>query len=415
MARAVGATTSDRKQLLAVFPEEVLSLDAQGAADSHAFLRLPHPRNNQPSLYLSYTPKANEDAPNAEPAVANTKCRVDGLLEVQKVEPEAKRSWFLEQNVISDGSLMMMTPIDPLFLVIPLVASLLSSRFKPTANIKADNTFSETLEIETEAPKTRSDRFLPLDDLITEASRMPGYKLDEPFAEMVKGKTQETVEAPEEEWMGNEDVVKLCQLASVRQRLKDVCETQYITASEDSTYYRASPQRILQILRIKVDKLAAPETLATFPSLVKQILRNGLDEEFLDAYKAAMVDEVEDKTQQRKHEEVVKRQRIAEQARTRVACEIVGGYLAPDVHQCLVRSYDFALIESYLEEKAAVAFASNHTVSGKTNAATAETATKPGVKRKGSGQGSRGVEKLKKVNTSKMPKLTSFFTKKPKE
>lgn len=121
---------------------------------------------------------------------------------------------------------MMMTPIDPLFLVIPLVASLLSSRFKPTANIKADNTFSETLEIETEAPKTRSDRFLPLDDLITEASRMPGYKLDEPFAEMVKGKTEETVEAPEEEWMGNEDLVKLCQLASVRQRLKDVCETQ---------------------------------------------------------------------------------------------------------------------------------------------------------------------------------------------
>lgn len=53
-----------------------------------------------------------------------------------------------------------------------------------------------------------------------------------------------------------------------------------------------------------------------------------------------MVDEVEDKTQQRKHEEVVKRQRIAEQARTRVACEIVGGYLAPDVHQCLVRSYE---------------------------------------------------------------------------
>lgn len=59
---------------------------------------------DQPSLYLSYTPKANEDAPNAEPAVANTKCRVDGLLEVQKVEPEAKRSWFLEQNVISGKS-----------------------------------------------------------------------------------------------------------------------------------------------------------------------------------------------------------------------------------------------------------------------------------------------------------------------
>jgi hypothetical protein len=52
----------------------------------------------------------------------------------------------------------------------------------------------------------------------------------------------------------------------------------------------------------------------------------------------------------------------------------------------------FALLESYLEEQAAVAFASSHTVSGKTNAASSETAAKPGVKRKGSGQGSRGVE-----------------------
>lgn len=112
-------------------------------------------------------------------------------------------------------------------------------------------------------------------------------------------------------------------------------------SSEESTYYRASPQRILQILRSKVDKLADPQTLASFPSLVKQILRNGLDEEFLDAYKAAMGEEVgDDKVQQRKQEEVVRRQRIAEQARARVACEIVGGYLPPDVHQCLVRSYE---------------------------------------------------------------------------
>lgn len=111
--------------------------------------------------------------------------------------------------------------------------------------------------------------------------------------------------------------------------------------SEQSTYYRASPKRILQILRLKVNKLADPQTLASFPSLVKQILRNGLDEEFLDAYKSAMGEEVgDDKVQQRKQDEVIRRQKIADQARTRVACEIVGGYLAPDVHQCLVRSYE---------------------------------------------------------------------------
>lgn len=58
----------------------------------------------------------------------------------------------------------------------------------------------------------------------------------------------------------------------------------------------------------------------------------------------------------------------------------------------LILQCSFALLESYLEEQAAVAFASSHTVSGKTNAASTETATKPGLKRKGSGQGSRGVE-----------------------
>lgn len=110
--------------------------------------------------------------------------------------------------------------------------------------------------------------------------------------------------------------------------------------SEESIYYRASPRRILHILRSKVDKLSDATTLASFPSLVKQILRNGLDEDILDAYKAAMVDVEDEKVQQKKQEELVKRQKIAEQARTRVACEIVGGYLAPDVHQCLVRRYE---------------------------------------------------------------------------
>jgi hypothetical protein len=120
---------------------------------------------------------------------------------------------------------MMLTPIDPLFLVIPLVASLLSSRSKPNADT-SNTTFSETLELETTASTTRSDRFLPLDDLIIEASRTAGYRLEEPFAEVVKGKVEEKVEEKDEDWMGNEDVVKLCQLVSVRERLKDACETQ---------------------------------------------------------------------------------------------------------------------------------------------------------------------------------------------
>lgn len=57
--------------------------------------------SDQPSLYLPYTPKANEESPNGSTINAESKHRVDGVLEVQKIEPEAKRSWFLEQTVIS--------------------------------------------------------------------------------------------------------------------------------------------------------------------------------------------------------------------------------------------------------------------------------------------------------------------------
>lgn len=53
----------------------------------------------------------------------------------------------------------------------------------------------------------------------------------------------------------------------------------------------------------------------------------------------------------------------------------------------------FSSLEDHLETQAAVAFASSHTVSGKTNGGpSAGDVVKPGVKRKGSGQGSRGVE-----------------------
>lgn len=126
-----------------------------------------------------------------------------------------------------------MTPIDPLFLVIPLVASLLASRSKSNSekDLKADTAFSTTLELETDGTSNRSDRFLPLDDLIIEASRTAGYRLDEPFADAIKGKTEDKGDGAdavhdEAEWMGNEDVIRLCQLLSVRQRLKDACETQ---------------------------------------------------------------------------------------------------------------------------------------------------------------------------------------------
>lgn len=134
---------------------------------------------------------------------------------------------------------MVMTPIDPLFLLIPLVVSLLTNHSKSNRaqndSKHVDKTFSTVLHLENDEKATRTDRFLPLDDLITEASRMDVYKLEEPFTVTKKGKTGDAADVSEldavmkreeEEWTGNEDVVRLCELQSVRERLRSICETQ---------------------------------------------------------------------------------------------------------------------------------------------------------------------------------------------
>ncbi|KAK9721884.1 hypothetical protein K7432_003069 [Basidiobolus ranarum] len=43
------------------------------------------------------------------------------LCEIQKVDPEEKRSWFINDTVQQDGSLFFFTPVDPLFLLIPIL------------------------------------------------------------------------------------------------------------------------------------------------------------------------------------------------------------------------------------------------------------------------------------------------------
>jgi hypothetical protein len=127
--------------------------------------------------------------------------------------------------MFKDGSLLLFTPIDPLFLVIPLLVSLLTTRSKSSATKPTtDSGFSATLKLETSETK-REDRFLPIDDLIIEASRTEGYRLAEPFAE-VKNEEEGKGKGEEEEWMGNEDLVGMCRLESVRSRIKDACETQ---------------------------------------------------------------------------------------------------------------------------------------------------------------------------------------------
>lgn len=94
------------------------------AKDDITFSTLPHPQNGVVSLY------AFKDK---------------NVYELMKFK-EPYRSWLINETVQKDGSLTMLTPIDPLFLVIPfLERSAIKGNFSTLDNILMDDTFTHPL------------------------------------------------------------------------------------------------------------------------------------------------------------------------------------------------------------------------------------------------------------------------------
>ncbi|XP_065177931.1 ribonuclease H2 subunit B-like isoform X1 [Sycon ciliatum] len=91
------------KQWVAIAPEAcrlgVKSTDEESAA----FHTLPHPKSGDATLYL-FSPD----------------CKT--VCELMKFQNEP-RSWFIGETVQKDGSLFVMTPIDPLFLMLPFLVT----------------------------------------------------------------------------------------------------------------------------------------------------------------------------------------------------------------------------------------------------------------------------------------------------
>jgi ribonuclease H2 subunit B len=149
----------------------------------------------QAQLYLPYTKGSNE-----------------GLLEVVRINCAHRRTWFIGDSTIDSafrsldsypitlswmssiradtlgGTILLQVPIDPLFLVIPIILSLL-----PTSS--------------TSIP------FQPFSDLVAQVSASAAFALPEPFASTVEGKGG---------W--NEDVGRLLARKSMRRVMKLTCE-----------------------------------------------------------------------------------------------------------------------------------------------------------------------------------------------
>ncbi|KAH7913669.1 ribonuclease H2, subunit B [Hygrophoropsis aurantiaca] len=304
---------------------------------SARFLRLPHPRTGIASLFLPY--ELNREN------LVNTGTPKSSILEVQAVTPPNARSWFIEENVVSDGKLLIMTPVDPVFLLIPILQSL--------------------------QPKDGSAvKFRPADDIFTDA------------AELLATGSKATATKDPSSLIPKNDIATFASLDCVKRAMKRVCEVKEITP--EIRVFKFSPEKLLQYLRAKVDRLSTPRVLEMSRGLIRGLAKDGL-----------MEDGKED---------------LLALGRIRSACDLVAQYIPQDIYHSLLASYDFKALEAYLKglqtEQFARVAATNPTKTKITKTASTEDA---GKKRKA--KGSQGVEKLKKANTNGMSKLSSFFKK----
>ncbi|KAF8593410.1 hypothetical protein BDV93DRAFT_612240 [Ceratobasidium sp. AG-I] len=321
-------------------------------------LRLPHPRTGLPALFLPCS---------------------DSILELHSVSPDATRSWFVGQSVVSDGKILLMTPVDPAFLLIPLLR--------------------EALSREPQHP------YKPTDDLTDE---------------IIARRSSDD----------QSDIRTFMGLDCVRRALRVLCETKDI--SPDVTVHRPSDERMLAFLRRRVERVLLaqkpqepasdpvleqpstdPETSTTdlvvaavsevttpgpvFPTIHRQHLRLGLSTTELgpDTDLTALA--------------------IRAAARIKTACEIVGTWVEEGLMNELMESYDLSAYTAHAALRVEQARAELATATARAEAAEAGKSKKgkgAAEKRKAGAQGTRGVDKLKKANTKGMSALTSFFGKK---
>ncbi|KAJ7045731.1 ribonuclease H2, subunit B [Mycena alexandri] len=318
--------------VVAILPSDALDVPINLPSSSKAatqFLRLPHPRTGIPSLFLPYYPQKH-DGPKR-----------DSILEVQAVAPTHARSWFIGQEVVADGKLLVMTPIDPAFLLIPILQS-----------VYPENTANSV--------------FRPADEIFDDAAA----NLEE--SSTAAGDKDASV------IVSKEDVLRFTSMECCKNALKRVCDVKEIT--EDITVYRFSQEKVVEYLRVKVQRLSTPETVEVSRTMVRNLAKDGLMEDG--------------------------KENLLGVGRVRAACDLVAQYIPPEIRSLLTASYDFTPLDAHFKsiEDESAALAVDKPVKAKSAPVVVDKKRKPGT--------SQGVEKLKKAKTGGMAKLSTFFAKK---
>ncbi|CAA7261686.1 unnamed protein product [Cyclocybe aegerita] len=301
-------------------------------------LRLPHPRTGLPSLFLPLEHLQSRSSVDFSDA---------GVLEIQAVCPPDERSWIVGEEVVADGKMLTMIPIDPAFLLLPILQT-------------------------TQPLDGSSVQFRTLDDLFEEGTKKFETSLQE------RGKTT----APR-----TQDIHRLCSLECTRKALSRLCEVKEI--SPEIIVYRYSPAKFLKYLRAKVAYLESSVVLDKSQTVIRNLAKEGL-----------MDDGRED---------------LLRLGRTQACCDLLSQYLPPETYATLLASYDFSslqkLIQANRDEALTAAAVAAPPAKGKGSKVDIKVATATNGKKRKATKASQGVEKLKRVNTTGMAKLSSFFAK----
>ncbi|KAF8315966.1 ribonuclease H2, subunit B [Amanita rubescens] len=257
-----------------VLPVDLLDGLTTHVDHSANFLRLPHPRTGIASLFLPV--KGPKD----------TAGDISVILEVQAVTPAETRSWFLDNEVVSDGRLLLMSPIDPTFLLFPI--------------LQATNPPEDGYE----------HHFRPADDIFEDAS----LKIEERCGR--HDDTSYDVNA--------QDILQLASLPCIKDALRRVCDMKEITSKIE--VYRFSESKALEYLRKKVAYLSSPSTVEGSKTLLRNLAKDGL---FDDGKEKLLEGTL--------------------LARIRAACETLSQYLPKSLGGALEASYDFGDLEKHLK------------------------------------------------------------------
>ncbi|THH21340.1 hypothetical protein EW146_g201 [Bondarzewia mesenterica] len=216
---------------ISILPADVLDtismkLNENESASRTQFLRLPHPRTGIPSLFLPYRSSKTGRATQWE------------ILEVQRVSPPNPRSWFFsDDEVVEDGKLLVMTPIDPSFILIPI--------------LQASKPLDGSL-----------GTFRPIDDILDDVAPR--------LSQLSSSSDPSSTTVPK-------DILFLSSLDCIAGAMRRICDVKDITP--EITVYRYSEEKVMKYLHAKVARLSKSEVSELSRTVVRNLAKDDLMED----------------------------------------------------------------------------------------------------------------------------------------